>query len=264
MSSSNSAPGAGFLNDDRSSDLEHAKAGLTALERQMDAVSPAQDELRTKRLENEEALREVTRKQQELTLKLSQASATFETESAILAENQAILARAQGQLEIGQKEFEQAQQIVGTRRNEKDQLMAAIEAVKSELAECNQSLEEVKALSMRYKVESDSMRPRFNDLHTELKKQLNLLEINRQVLTSAQLEYEQLRSELTRDEARLEAEKRRLVQLNTQIAVQTRMNKQDRTKLMVVQASLKVTVGSVTSSTETLSALKEAVILSPV
>ncbi|KAJ1566965.1 hypothetical protein HK405_007718, partial [Cladochytrium tenue] len=260
MSSSNSAPGAGFLNDDRSSDLEHAKAGLTALERQMDALSPAQEELRAKRLANEEALKEVTRKKQELTLKLSQASATFETESAILAENQSILVREQGQLEIGQQELEQAQQIVDARKNEKDQLMAAIEAVKSELAECNQSLEEVETLSKRYKEETDSMRPRFNELHAELKKQLNLLEINRQVLTSAQLEYEQLRSDLTRDEARLEAEKRRLTQLNTQIAVQTRINEQERAKLMVVQASLKETVGSVTSSTETLSALKEAVV----
>jgi hypothetical protein len=108
--------------DDRSADLDRAKTSLATLEKQMDALLPAQEELRTKRLANEAELATVTRQKQELTLKLSQASATFEAENAILQENQAILERERQLVAIGQQELAQAESILNARRTEKEQV----------------------------------------------------------------------------------------------------------------------------------------------
>ncbi|KAI9357590.1 hypothetical protein DFJ73DRAFT_758176 [Zopfochytrium polystomum] len=261
MSPSSSAPGVNstnLLNDDRSADLARAKEALSVVEKQMAAFAPGQEELRARKLANEAELKEVTRKKQELTLQLTQASATFEAESAILTENQAILEREQELLAVGQQELAQAQKIVQARKAEKEQLLAAIEAARSELAECNKALEETQTLSRQYQEETDRMRPRFTELHTELKKQSNLLEINKQVLTTAQVEYEQLKSDLTRDETRLAAEKQRLSQLTTQISVQTAINEKEKAKAAAAQALLNETAARVAVSTESLNSLHEA------
>ncbi|KAJ3324174.1 hypothetical protein HDU76_013467, partial [Blyttiomyces sp. JEL0837] len=198
-----------LFNDDRSADLEKAQGELKILEKRFDALAPGQEELRAKRAANEAELKEVTARKQELTLKLSQASATYEAEMAILAENQTFLERERQVVEAGQQDLMQAEHTLQARRLEKEQLMSAIQAVQAEIADCNRQLDEVLSLTKQYQDEINIMRPRFAELHTDLKKQTNLVEINRQVLTAAQLEYQQLKADLQRDEERLEAEKKR-------------------------------------------------------
>ena len=243
--------------DDRSADLERAKSGLSSLEKQMESLLPAQEELRAQRQANEAELAQVTRKKQELTLKLSQASATFEAEQSILKENQAILERERQLVAIGQQELQQAESILAARRAEKEQLLNAVEAVKTELAECNEQIGHVDQMTRQYQEETEKMRPRFAELHAELKKQGNLLDINKQVLTSAQIEYNQLKADTERDEEKLEADKKKLQQLNAQINVQTAINEKERVKLMAAQSALNDVKASISSAIDNLAWLTE-------
>jgi hypothetical protein len=227
-----------LVNDDLSSELSKAKSGLSELEKQMEALAPLQEDLRVKRAANEAEIREVNLKRQELTLKLSQAGASYEAEKSFLKEGEATLERERGLLELGKQEVFQAEQFVQSKRLEKEQLLAAIQAAKDELEDCNSKLEKMRVESQQYQSEIDTMKVHFAELNTDLKKQTNMASINQQVLIAAQDEYAQLKSGIQRDEEKLAVEKKRVIQLQNQINVQSAIIEKEKARLSALNSSL--------------------------
>ncbi|ORY36836.1 hypothetical protein BCR33DRAFT_721771 [Rhizoclosmatium globosum] len=234
------------LNDDRSADISAARAQLTELQQKRDMLLPAQEELRAKRAANEIELQKVLLQKQELTLELTQQSATFEAETAIHMENLGLLQHEQQLLQLAQMEVEQAKQIVAAKLEEKNQVIAAIEAVKAEVADLTQYQEEINV-----------MRPKFVEVHADLKKQLNQVEINKQLLISVTEEYKQLKADLSREEAQLDEEKKRLQALSSQVAVQSAINDKEKAKAQMIFVSLNETKGLSSSQAQSLSSLQE-------
>ncbi|KAI9353659.1 hypothetical protein BDR26DRAFT_913913 [Obelidium mucronatum] len=232
---SNSIPS---LTDDRSADIANARAQLADLQQKRDVLLPAQEELRAKRAANEVELQKVLLKKQELTLELTQASATFEAETAIHMENLAQLQHEQQLLQLAQMEVDQAKQIVAAKLDEKNQVIAAIEAVKAEIADCKKHLVEMESVTKQYQEEINLMRPRFAEVHADLKKQMNLVEINKQLWTTVTEEHKQLKADLSREELQLDEERRKLSTLSSQVAVQTAINDKEKSKIQTVTASL--------------------------
>ncbi|KAJ3069821.1 hypothetical protein HDU98_007134 [Podochytrium sp. JEL0797] len=224
------------LTDDRSSEITSARTQLSDLQQKRDMLAPMQETLRAKRAANDIELQKVLLQKQELTLELTQASATYEAECEILAENMGVLQREQQVLEMQRADVEQAKLVVQAKADEKNQVVAAIEAVKAEIADCLVHLREMETVTRQYQEEIAVMRPRFTEAHADLKKQLNLVEINKQLLTSVTEEYTQLKADLGREETSLEEEKRRLGLLSNQVAVQTAINDKERARVQVAAA----------------------------
>ncbi|KAJ3178889.1 hypothetical protein HK101_010085 [Irineochytrium annulatum] len=226
MISSFSSAGLGSspsLTDDRSAELANAKSQLRDVEMQWGAITPLTDDLRQKREANEAELKEVTSRKQELTLKLSQARATYETETVILAENEATLAREAAVLEQQRALQAQAEQILNEMKAEKDQKMRLIE-------ENRRELEEVQALTNQFQEEIRKMSEEVEGVRAELKKQTALLQVNKQVLNAAQMEYQQVKMDLQREEQMLDYERKRNNETTTKIAVQTAMTEKEKSR----------------------------------
>ncbi|KAJ3025082.1 UNVERIFIED_CONTAM: hypothetical protein HDU68_007472 [Siphonaria sp. JEL0065] len=247
------------LTDDRSADIANARAQLAELQKNRDVLLPAQEELRAKRAANEIELQKVLLKRQELTLELTQASATYEAETAIHMENLAQLQQQQQMLQMAQAEVDQAKQIVAAKLDEKNQVIAAIEAVKAEIADCQRHLAEMDAMTKQYQEEISVLRPKFAEVHADLKKQMNLVEINKQLWTSVTEEHRQLKADFSREEQQLEEEKRKLTALSNQVAVQTAINDKERAKAQAAAASLSEARSLSNSHTQSLSNLNAEV-----
>ncbi|KAJ3130149.1 hypothetical protein HK100_008208 [Physocladia obscura] len=224
--------------DDRTADIANARSQVIDLQNKRDLLLPAQQELRAQRAQHEIEFQKVMLEKQELTLALTTASAQYEAESAIYAENAAILAQEQAALEGMRAQVERARQVVAEREEEKRQVIAAIELVKGEIAQSQLHAETLEAQAAALRDEIGVIRPQFMEVHAELQKQKNLVEINKQLLAGVTDEYNTLKSELARESAELETERARANQLATQAAVQGGINERERIKLQSTSQSL--------------------------
>ncbi|KAI8607436.1 hypothetical protein BC830DRAFT_1175324 [Chytriomyces sp. MP71] len=226
------------MSNDRGAEIAAAQAQVIELQQKKDVLLPAQEELRAKRAVNEIELQKTMLRKQELILELTQLSATYEAEQAIHAENLAVLEREKASLAQAQVDVEQAKQIVAGKLDEKKQVLSAIEAVNSEILDCQKSLLDMDRLTRQYQEETTSLRPHFAEVHAELKKQLNMVEINKQLLATVTEEYQQLKGDVARDETLLDSERKKAMQLSSQVSVQTAINEKERAKAQTAMMSL--------------------------
>ncbi|KAJ3258513.1 hypothetical protein HDU77_002238 [Chytriomyces hyalinus] len=247
------------LSDDRSQEITAAQAQVADLEKRRAMLLPAQEELRAKRAANEIQLQKVNLRKQELILELTQASATYEAEQAILQENMMLLEREQAALAQSQMDVDQAKQIVAAKLDEKNQVLRSIEAVREEMGDCLKSVAEMDRVTRQYQEEITFLRPQFAQVHAELKKHLNQVEINKQLLASVTEEYQRLKMDVSKDEMLLEEEKRNLAMLENRVAVQSAINEKEKAKAQMALMSLSEVKGLSDSHAVSLSNLEAEV-----
>ncbi|KAI9104073.1 hypothetical protein DFS34DRAFT_305160 [Phlyctochytrium arcticum] len=215
--------------EDRENELAQRKTELQQVEQQLSSLQPSAEEVRQRKGVVDAELKTITDKRNEIALEHSQLRAVFETESRIVMESETALNRERQILNIAFAELQQAQQTVAAVQTEKIELEQQLQRAQTEVEEMKIQIKGLNetALPMRSEIEK---------LRVEVKQQQQHRDVNEKLLASARADYEQLKSDLKQEQAKLELEKTRNSQVAQQVAVQAAINEKEKEKLKALAA----------------------------
>ncbi|KAI8831555.1 hypothetical protein BC829DRAFT_449352 [Chytridium lagenaria] len=208
-----------LLSDDRTADLERAKAQVAILEKELSALAPLQESLKTRRANYESESAALAKKKQDLNTRFAQIQAEYDAEVRMFKETEDALKRENVVLQSVMAELTEARRLLGERQDRRREITDAILSCKEMVESIRKELEQVTTTADRYRSEIDRMRPELKTVQAELKRQTNVLNVNRQVLTAAEAEYQQIKVE---QQEVVENEKKRLVALAAAAPVSAR------------------------------------------
>ncbi|KAJ3097983.1 hypothetical protein HDU97_004377 [Phlyctochytrium planicorne] len=184
-----------LLTDDRAADLERAKAQLSALEKEFNALTPLQESLKTRRLAHETEASALAQKKQELNARFARIKAEYDEEVRIMKETEEALKIEQVQIQSVKAQLAETRRLLGEKQARKQQLMEAIQSCKEMVDGSQAETQQLTAALAHYRAELDRMGPELRNVQSELKRQTNVLNVNRQVLATAEIEYQRVKQE---------------------------------------------------------------------